>query len=128
NHFIYTENISAGYFSLSRSFDKGWSAKAGLRAEFTHAVGEQKTTTESFNRKYFQLFPTLFLQKKINPDNILEFSFSRRINRPDYQRLNPFRYYIDPYTYEKGNPLLKPELTRSIELTYIFKNWLTLAA
>lgn len=57
----------------------------------------------------------------------MEFAYSRRINRPDYQRLNPFRYYIDPYTYEKGNPSLKPELTRSFELTYIFKNAFTVA-
>lgn len=127
NHFIYTENINAAYLSLGKDLGKGWSAKAGLRGEQTIAKGEQKTTHEVFTRRYFQLFPTLFVQKNINKNNQLEFSYSRRIERPDYQRLNPFRYYIDPYTYETGNPLLRPELTRSLELNYIFKHVFTVS-
>ena len=127
NHFVYTETISAAYLSLSKTFSKGWSAKAGLRAEHTRALGEQRTIDEDFDRKYLQLFPTLFVQKEVDKNNQMTFSYSRRINRPDYQRLNPFRYYIDPYTYEKGNPMLKPELTRSFELSYLFKNILSLS-
>ncbi len=127
NHFIYTENVNAAYVSMSRTFEKGWSAKAGLRAEQTVAKGEQQTTGDLFERNYLQLFPSLFVQKDIDKNNNIEFAYSRRINRPSYQRLNPFRYYIDPYTYEKGNPLLEPELTRSFELTYIFKHAFTVA-
>lgn len=127
NHFIYTENINAAYVSVNSILGKGWTAKAGLRLEQTIAKGEQKTTDEMFKRNYWQLFPTVFVQKEINKNNQLQLAYTRRISRPDYERLNPFRYYIDPYTFEKGNPFLKPELTRSYELTYIFRHVFTVA-
>jgi outer membrane receptor for ferrienterochelin and colicin len=74
-----------------------------------------------FDTNYVQFFPSAFIGYKLNDKNSLEFNYSRRINRPSYDQLNPFKYYLDPTTYKAGNPYLKPETTHSFELSYIFK-------
>lgn len=122
NHFIYNENVNAAYFSLHKEFDKGWSVKAGLRAEQVNIKTVQRTT-DSINRQHYaDLFPNVSISKAFNENHKLNFSYSRRINRPDYQNLNPFIFYIDEYSYEQGNPFLKPEYIDKFALTYIFKN------
>lgn len=121
NHFIYKENVNAAYLNLSKTFKKGWSAQAGLRAEQTNTHTEQITTDSLNKNDYFELFPNLALTKSINSDNTLSLSYSRRIDRPSYQNLNPFIYYIDEYTYRVGNPYLKPQFVNSTELSYVFK-------
>jgi hypothetical protein len=127
NHFKYTENINAAYVNFNRQFKKGWGLQLGLRGEQTISKGHQFTNDSTVKRNYFQLFPSAFLSKKINKNNTLNFSYSRRIDRPDYQSLNPFRYYLDPYTYEEGNPFLQPQLTNSIKFSYSYKSLLTAA-
>ncbi|MEO6168536.1 MAG: TonB-dependent receptor [Chitinophagales bacterium] len=120
NHFIYEENIYAGYVQMNKSF-KNISVQAGLRGELTDANGNSKTLNETFKRNYFQLFPSLNVTDKINDNHTLSLSFSRRIDRPRYDQLNPFLFFLDPYLYQQGNPNLKPQLTHSFELTYLFK-------
>ncbi len=121
NHFIYKENVNALYATLSKTFEKGWTANAGLRGEQT-VIHTDQLTTGSFNKNdYFNLFPNVSLTKTIDPNNILSLSFTRRIDRPDYQNLNPFVYYIDEYTFREGNPYLKPQFVNSTELSYTFK-------
>lgn len=120
NHFIYQENINAAYVNATKDWDK-WSTQIGLRAEQTIAKGEQKIYSQSFNRNYTQLFPSLALQRHINTNNDLGVTFSRRINRPNYEQLNPFKYYLDPSTYKAGYPFLMPELVYNIELSHTFK-------
>lgn len=121
NHFKYTETIQAAYANYSRSFSHGISLQLGLRSEWTQSKGDQISIDSSFSRSYVQLFPSVFAKKDLNKDNSLSFSYSRRIDRPDYQDLNPFRYYLDPYTYQEGNPYLQPQLTQSFELTHSWK-------
>jgi outer membrane receptor protein involved in Fe transport len=123
NHFKYTENINAAYVNFSKQFKKGWALQLGLRGEQTVSKGRQFTSDTAVDRNYLQLFPSVFLSKKLNKDHALNFSYSRRINRPNYQDLNPFRYYLDPYTYQEGNPFLQPELTHSLKLSYSYKSW-----
>lgn len=120
NHFIYKENVNAAYVSLSKKFKKGWSAVAGLRGEQTVTHADQVTTDSLNKNNYFDLFPNLSLTKTINPKNVLSLSYARRIDRPDYQNLNPFIYYIDQYTYREGNPYLRPQFVNSTELAYTF--------
>lgn len=120
NDFIYTENIYAGYVQLSRQFKK-ISIQAGLRGEVTDANGNSVTLQESFKRNYFQLFPSLNISNRINDKHTVSFSYSRRIDRPRYDQLNPFLFFLDPYLYQQGNPNLKPQLTHSLELSYLFK-------
>lgn len=127
NHFKYTENINAGYINFNQQFKKGWGLQLGLRGEQTVSKGEQLTIDSTVNKNYFQLFPSAFLSKELDKNNQLSFSYSRRIDRPDYQDLNPFRFYLDPYTYQEGNVNLQPQLTNSFELSYMYKHAITVS-
>ncbi|MEO8146569.1 MAG: TonB-dependent receptor [Bacteroidia bacterium] len=124
NHFNYKENINAAYINWSGEFKK-FGVQAGLRAEQTVAKGEQLTTTENFKHEYIQLFPSVFLSYKLNDKNSFGINYSRRIDRPAYQKLNPFRYYLDPNTYMQGNPNLQPQLTNSFEVSHTFMDIIT---
>lgn len=121
NHFIYREEIHAGYINYKQSF--GFiDVQAGLRAEHTHAEGNQVTMQSTVKRNYTQLFPSLFLKKNIGESHTVQLSYSRRIDRPDYYDLNPFRFFRDPFIFYEGNPYLQPELTHSVEWGYSFRN------
>ncbi len=124
NHFTYSENINAAYISLSKEFKK-ISIQGGLRDEQTIAKGTQLSNDSTFIRNYFHLFPTLFIGYKMNSKNQFDFSYSNRIDRPEYDILNPFKFYLDPYTYAVGNPFLKPEFTNSVELSHTFMDRFT---
>lgn len=121
NHFIYRESINAGYINLSKKLSERWSAQVGLRAEHTFSNGNQVTTDSAFKRNYINLFPTAYLRYEINPQNQLTLSYSRRIDRPNYQDLNPFIYFLDSLTYRKGNPFLLPQFSHNAELSHSFK-------
>ncbi|SDD76852.1 TonB-dependent receptor domain-containing protein [Niabella drilacis] len=126
NHFKYEEQIHAGY--LNGIFERGkTSLQAGIRGELTKTTGNQLTTGQVFNRDYFQLFPSLALSQKINETHQLQAAYSRRIERPNYGLLNPFRLFRDPSLYYEGNPYLKPELTQHITLSHVLKNRYTTA-
>lgn len=125
NHFVYEENINAAYANLSSPLSKKLNAQLGLRLEHTNAKGNQKTTGETFDRNYVQLFPTAFLQYKLDDKNTFGVNYGRRIRRPNYQSLNPFIRFLDRYTYQQGNPDLKPQLSDNIELSHTFRNFLT---
>ncbi|KFF21052.1 TonB-dependent receptor [Chryseobacterium sp. JM1] len=117
NHFIYEENINAVYGNASKKWDK-FSATFGLRAENTNVTGTQLTTNQVNKKNYTQLFPSAVFSYDITDKNNLEINFSRRITRPSYNQLNPFKFYLDPTTYKAGNPELNPQTTMNYELTY----------
>ncbi|WP_164849888.1 outer membrane beta-barrel protein [Mucilaginibacter limnophilus] len=119
NHFIYDEKIKAGYFNLSKQF-KTTSVQFGLRAEHTSSTGNLVTENKVVKRDYLNLFPTLFINQKLGKKHEMGFSYSRRIDRPSYEDLNPFVYYLDQYTYSQGNPFLNPQYTNSFELNYTY--------
>ncbi|MCC6279541.1 MAG: TonB-dependent receptor [Saprospiraceae bacterium] len=119
NHFIYKENINAAYLNFAKSFPK-IDFQVGLRLEQTRTEGNQLTTGEQFTRSYAYLFPSVFVNRKLSEKNQFSFSYSRRIDRPDYRQLNPFRIFVDAYTYVVGDPALKPVLTNSYELGHTF--------
>lgn len=120
NRFNYKENNNALYLNLNTEF-KQFSLMAGLRAEQTNMKGRQMVNEIKFDSSYLQLFPSLFLNYKLGAEKTLGFSVSRRIDRPNYSELNPFRFFLDPSTYRSGNPYLKPQLTWSYELSYTVK-------
>ncbi len=122
NHFKYKENVNAGYLNFNKEFSKGWSIQLGLRGEQTVSNGHQYVGDSTVKRNYFQLFPTIFMQKKIGENNTYGLTYNRRIMRPDYEDLNPFVYYLDPYTYSQGNPFLQPQIANSVEASYAFKS------
>lgn len=127
NHFLYEENISAAYLNLSKDFEK-LSLQFGLRGEQTVVHGNQVTSNITFSRNYGQLFPSAFVLYKLNKKNNLSVSYSRRINRPNYQSLNPFILYVDPTFYKQGNPYLEPELSDNFDLGYTFDDNLNVTA
>ncbi|MCD8741525.1 TonB-dependent receptor family protein [Mucilaginibacter roseus] len=126
NHFIYDENIKAGYFNLSKEF-KTTSVQLGLRAEHTKSKGDLITTNNVVERSYLNFFPTLFVNQKLGKKHELGLNYSRRIDRPSYEDLNPFVYYLDQFTYSQGNPFLKPQYTNSFELNYTYNKTINLS-
>jgi hypothetical protein len=121
NHFIYKENINAGYASYSQKIGK-WSIQLGLRAEYTHVSGQQLVYNITNDTSYLQLFPTAYLSYQLNDKNSFEISYARRIDRPSYDQLNPFKFYLDPSTYKEGNPYLRPQTTHVIEIAHLWNN------
>lgn len=119
NQFIYDENVNAAYTNINKQF-KNTSVQIGLRVEQTNSKGNLITTNTVVERSYWDFFPTLFVQQTLSKNNQLGFSYSRRIDRPSYDDLNPFIYYLDQYTYTKGNPFLNPQYTNNFELNYTF--------
>ncbi|MEO6949365.1 MAG: outer membrane beta-barrel family protein, partial [Ginsengibacter sp.] len=127
NHFIYSENINAGYINFSAQVKK-WGFQAGLRAENTNADGNQKGNStqkdSSFTKNYTNLFPTMYVSYAANAKNSFSVNYGRRIDRPDYQDLNPFIYFIDEYTYQVGNTLLQPQFSDNFEVTHTYNGFL----
>jgi len=122
NAFLYNENINAGYLSLDQSF-KNLQIKAGLRAEQTRGDGSSSGTNTLIDRKYWKLFPTVFISLKLDSNNLVTAAYRKSINRPSYSSLNPFTFYTDPYTAIQGNPLLQPSYANSFEFNYSIKNF-----
>ncbi|GGH09585.1 TonB-dependent receptor domain-containing protein [Mucilaginibacter phyllosphaerae] len=119
NRFVYDEKIAAGYLNLGKTFAKT-SVQAGLRAERTSSTGNLVTGNQVVKRQYLDFFPSVFINHTLSDKHEIGISYSRRIDRPNYDNLNPFRYYLDQYTYEQGNPFLKPQYTNSFELSYTY--------
>lgn len=120
NHFIYDEEIKAAYVNLNKQINKKWSTQLGLRLENTISKGKQLTTGENFERNYTQLFPTAFIGYDVNEKNNLSVNYGRRIERPDYADLNPFYFFLDKYTYQRGNTNLRPQFSHNIELSHTY--------
>ncbi|MBS7564377.1 TonB-dependent receptor [Mucilaginibacter sp. Bleaf8] len=123
NLYIYTENINAGYVNFSKTWKKT-SLQLGLRAEQTNSKGDSKDSTNISkinDRHYLNLFPSVFLNHEISDKHSIGLNFSRRIDRPSYDDLNSFTQIINAYTYQQGNPNLKPQYTSNYELSYTYK-------
>ncbi|NJY61445.1 TonB-dependent receptor [Salinimicrobium sp. CDJ15-81-2] len=121
DEFLYDEKIYAGYVSIAKDWSK-WSAKAGLRGEYTDRTGDSRSMEQIDDREYFELFPTFYLQHNFNENHSLTFDYSRRIQRPRYESLNPFRYYLNEFDYNAGNPNLEAAIINSYSLSYGLKN------
>lgn len=123
NEFLYKENIHAGYINYSTERNKV-SIQTGLRYELTnvngHQVGNEIRNDSTFTRDYSALFPTFYATYKIDSlgKKILGFSYGRRIDRPNYQDMNPFTYPLDRFTLYAGNPFLQPTYSHNFELSY----------
>ena len=128
NHFKYQENVNAVYVNFNKTVKK-WGFQLGLRAENTNYEGLQfgnpTKRDSSFKRSYTNVFPTSYVSYNANDKNQYSVSFGRRINRPDYEDLNPFLFFIDKYTYEEGNPFLKPMYSNVFELSHTYRQFLT---
>ncbi len=123
NHFQYQEKVLAGYLNLARPLSKKVSLSAGIRAENTRTVGTLTAYLESLQEdpifsNYLNWFPSAGISWKIAETKNLTFNYGRRINRPDYNVLNPFRNQLSELSIEKGNPELLPEIVNNLEMGF----------
>lgn len=118
NRLQYVEDVWSAYGLVTGSLGKfGYSI--GLRAEQTLAETRQLTLGMNVPLRYFSLFPSLAIQRKLGEREELAFNLSRRITRPSVENLNPFPEYTDPLNLMVGNPYLRPEYIQAAELSYL---------
>ncbi len=134
NQFTYTENVNAAYVNYNRQLTTKVSFQGGLRVEQTNSEGKlvradgRKQADDTVTRSYVNLFPSAAFTWNVNKTNTLTLTYSRRIDRPTYQDLNPFENKLDELTYEKGNAFLRPQYTDNLELTHTFMGFLNTSA
>ncbi len=123
NRFVYKENVNAGYANYSRPLGK-FAIQGGLRMEQTNSDGKltaMKPGNEAPVRlHYFDFFPSGGFTWTPDPKHSLQLIYSRRIDRPSYEDLNPFEERLDELTLQKGNPFLKPQYTSKFQLNHTF--------
>lgn len=119
NDFRYGEDNFAAYLSYAFKWKKV-EFKLGLRGELTHYDGADPLANVALDSTYFKLFPTAYLSLPISENIGFSANYSKRILRPDFRDLNPFRYYFDPYSYTEGNPFLRPYFIDNIETELSF--------
>lgn len=126
NSFTYKENVYAAYLNYQRQLNAKWSMQAGLRAEQTNSKGILKRddgliqADNTVEREYLDFFPSAALSWNASAKHSFNLTYSRRIDRPTYQDLNPFENKLDELTYQKGNAFLQPQYTDNVELTHTF--------
>lgn len=121
DRFRFTERTLAFFSTVSRKYEK-MELEIGLRAENTRTEGYSFSKQQRNTNRYFQLFPSAYGVFYINDKHAVAVNYGRRIERPMYNNLNPFQWYISPNYYAVGNPLLYPAYIHNIELTYGYKD------
>ncbi|MEO8533697.1 MAG: TonB-dependent receptor [Flavobacterium sp.] len=121
NEFEYQENNQAIYVNGNKKINDKFTVQLGLRAENTQTEGYSANLNQVIENNYFKLFPTFYLTYKKNENNSFNFNYGKRINRPRFDLLNPFRTYINSNSYSEGNPFLKPSFSNNFELSHSYK-------
>lgn len=121
DNFNYKENIYAEYINYEKEWEK-WSLTAGLRGEYTDVDAISRSLGQVNSQQYFDIFPSVSFHYTLNEENGIGLSYSRSIERPRYQSLNPFKYFITDRNYNEGNPNLVPAIEDKITLSYDYKN------
>jgi hypothetical protein len=121
NEFEYRENIQAVYTSASKTVGK-WDFQVGLRLERTQTEGNSITLNQINTNDYDNLFPTAYISYTPNDNHFWSLNYGRRINRPTYSNLNPFRWYSNPFSFTEGNPLLQPSFVHNVEFSNLYKD------
>ena len=133
NNFNYTEEVSALYLNLAGAKGK-WNYQAGVRMENTHSIGDLRRDTsitaqpnDYVDRNYTGLFPSAALTYNHSEMHSFNLTYSRRIDRPNYEDLNPFEWRLDELSFRKGNPFLLPQYNNNLELSYTLKQAATIS-
>ncbi len=121
NTFKYEERIQAAYISAEKKVSN-WNFQLGIRVENTETKGISTKPHKLNRNKYFKIFPTAYVLYKQNKNNVFSLNYSKRIGRPSYYMLDPFRVFQNQFSYIEGNPLILPEFIDSFELSYTYKN------
>ncbi len=125
NRFTYDESNQAIYIDGSKKLNDKWQVKMGLRVERTTTKGFSVELNQTNNNNYTKLFPTFYTSYEKDENNDFTFSYSKRIQRPRFNNLNPFRVYVSSNTFSEGNPFLQPTFNDNFELKHTFKSKLT---
>lgn len=120
NEFLYDERTSAAYLSAQKKVSEKFDFQLGFRLERTNAMGISKTLEQANENDYFKLFPTLFSSYVHSEASKFTFSYGRRINRPGFRDLNPFRIYLNSKVYSEGNPFLQPSFSDNFSLQHSY--------
>lgn len=118
------EKIFAAYSALDYSINEKWSAKFGLRYEYTNTQLDTETQGKVVDRQYGELFPSIFFNRIINDDLNMNLSYSRRITRPTFNDLAPFVIFVDPKTFLSGNANLQPSISNSYKYDINYKSYI----
>lgn len=119
----YRENLQSFYISGSKNLSAKLQLQIGIRGEFVQSKGYSHSLEKCNNYNYAKLFPTLYINYNLTEEQIFIFNYNKRINRPSYNLLNPFRFYSTSFNYSEGNPFLKPYFTDNISLSYAYRNY-----
>ena len=125
--FDYSEQVAAVYISVAKQFGQKFNAKLGLRGEFTHSEGDWISADSTSVKNYFNVFPTAFFGYTPTDKWSMNVSYTRRIKRPNYYQLNPFRTYMDAHNYQEGNLELTPEFNNQVDLNFSYSQYVSLA-
>ncbi|MCB0845277.1 MAG: TonB-dependent receptor, partial [Bacteroidetes bacterium] len=118
DQYEFRDEVYAAYTTFSHQMPL-WGYQLGLRVESSQYTGDLPNENLTFENDYpFSFFPSLFITRKINDLDNLQFSYSRSINRPSFFRLMPFTDFSDSLNLRRGNPNLLPEFTNSLEVSY----------
>lgn len=117
NVFDYKEHLFALYLSADRKF-KLWNVKVGLRVENTRTNVQTNSVSEVYKRNYINLFPTIYLNYTIDDTKTIGFAYGKRINRPNFDFLNPAALYLSKYNITQGDPSLNPSFIHNLEINY----------
>lgn len=121
NVFEYKENNQAVYLNGNKKINDKFSVQLGFRLENTQTNGYSATLDQEVKNDYLKLFPSLYLDYQLNDNHGFNFTYGKRINRPGFGLLNPFRSYINSNSYSEGNPFLRPSFSNNFDFTYSFK-------
>jgi len=131
NHFVYEENVYALYLNYQKSIGKKIDFQVGVRMEHTASTGTleylDNLPDSVVDRDYTDFFPSAGITYNINKDHSTALVYSSRIDRPNYQELNPFEWKLDELSFRRGNPFLNPQYSDKIEISHTYKYTTTLS-
>ncbi|UOQ51542.1 outer membrane beta-barrel family protein [Hymenobacter cellulosivorans] len=128
NSFEYREQTQALYLSGTRRLSTHWNLQLGLRLEQTQTRGYSATLDQRTTNDYLKAFPSAYLTYQPSENQQMQATYGRRVNRPGFALLNPFRSYINSTSYSEGNPFLQPSFVDNLELTHTFREALRTTA
>lgn len=126
NLFDYDENTQSAYVNFSKKLSEKWQTQIGFRYENSQingsTISEDSSLNEKINFDYGKLFPSAYLLYTPNENHSFSINYSKRISRPIFWDLNPFKWYLNSFTVVEGNPLLQPSFADNFEFNYGFKD------
>lgn len=118
-NFDYSQQIYSAYNAYRYKLKK-WGFGLGLRFEGTSLNGNLEISNQNFTQDYYNLLPTISMQRIFANNSNINLSFNQRVQRPGIRQLNPFVDKSNSRFYSTGNPMLEPVLNNNIEISYSY--------